>query len=248
MLSTEEIFQINRLLQWIVFLLALLSHSKDDKLTRLTEFSYDYPNNNGEFKYDVTANIKRHICRPFSSMITQRYSCNLNVLVDSPNVCNLFSLQQLNKWTDLLGVRGVDLNVQEGNLSPSQTPWGSRSPSPYPSPDTNEDSPEVLSGPDAEVMHVTSGFRPIPSTEKDINTPGDSPTEGILPVGGVVKGHFLPGTKNEPLARVSWQESHRSSTVWNPQSLCCYWGKKRESSRWQFIYCKRKRTGNRPWR
>lgn len=111
----------------------------------------------------------------------------------------------------------MDLNFQEGNLSPSQTPWGSRSPSPYPSPDINEDSPEVLSGPDVEVMHVTSGFRPIPSTEKDVNTPVDSPTEGILPVGGVVKGHSLPGAKNEPLARVCLEknltERQRSETL-----------------------------------
>ena len=134
-----------------------------------------------------------------------------------PNICNLFSLQQLSKSTDL-GVRGVDMNPQEGNLSPSQTPWGSRSPSPspYPSPDINEDSPEVLSGPDVEVMHVTRGFRPIPSTEKDVNTP-DSPTEGILPVGGVVKGHSLPGAKNEPLAKVRLEknltERQRSETL-----------------------------------
>lgn len=128
-----------------------------------------------------------------------------------------FSLQQLSKSTDLLGIRGVDLNAQEGNLSPSQTPWGSRSPSPYPSLDTNEDTPEVLSGPDMEVLHVTSGFRPIPSTEKDVNTPADSPTEGILPVGGVVKGHSLPGAKNEPLAKVCLErnltERQRSETL-----------------------------------
>ena len=109
------------------------------------------------------------------------------------------------------------MNPQEGNLSPSQTPWGSRSTSPYPSPDINEDSPEMLSGPDIEVMHVTSGFRPIQRAEKDINTPADSPTEGILPVGGVVKGHPLPGAKNEPLARVCLEknltERQRSETV-----------------------------------
>lgn len=94
------------------------------------------------------------------------------------------------------------MNAQEGNLSPSLTPWGSRSPSPHPSADTNEDTPEVLSGADMEVLHVTSGFRPIPCMDKDVHTPWDSPTEGILPVGGVVKGHSLPGAKNEPLARV----------------------------------------------
>lgn len=109
------------------------------------------------------------------------------------------------------------MNPQEGNISPSQTPWGSRSPSPYPSPDINEDSPEVLSGPDVEVMHVTSGFRPIQSAEKNVNTPADSPTEGILPVGGVVKGHSLPGAKNEPLARVCLEknltELQRSETL-----------------------------------
>ena len=128
-----------------------------------------------------------------------------------------FSLQQLSKSIDSLGVRGVDLNPQEGNLSPSQTPWGSRSPSPYPSPDINEDSPEVLSGPDVEVMHVTSGFRPISSTEKDVNTPADSPTEGILPVGGVVKGHSLPGAKTAPSARVclekNFTDRQRSETL-----------------------------------
>ena len=111
----------------------------------------------------------------------------------------------------------MDLNPQEVNLSPSQTPWGSRSPSPFPSAEINEDSPEVLSGPDVEVMHVTSGFRPIPSTEKDVNTPVDSPTEGILPVGGVVKGHSLPGAKNEALARVRLEknltERQRSETL-----------------------------------
>ena len=109
------------------------------------------------------------------------------------------------------------MNPQEGNLSPSQTPWGSRSPSPYPSTDINEDSPEVLSGPDVEVMHVTSGFRPIPSTEKDVIIPVDSPTDGILPVGGVVKGHSLPGAKTEPLARVCLEknltEQQRSETL-----------------------------------
>ena len=107
------------------------------------------------------------------------------------------------------------MNLQEG--SPSQTPWGSRSPSPYPSLDINEDSPEVLSGPDVEVMQVTSGFRPIPNTEKDVNTQVDSPTEGILPVGGIVKGYSLPGAKNEPLARVCLEKNltdrQRSETL-----------------------------------
>lgn len=128
-----------------------------------------------------------------------------------------FSLQQLSKSIDLQGVRGVGLNAQEGNLTPSQTPWGSRSPSPYPSPDTNEDSPEVLSGPDVEVMHVTSGFRPISSTERDVSPPADSPTDGILPVGGVVKGHSLPVAKNEPLAKLCLErnltERQRSETL-----------------------------------
>ena len=139
----------------------------------------------------------------------------MNVLVESLMFASFFSFQQLSKSTDFLGVRGVDVNLPEG--SPSQTPWGSRSPSPYPSPDINEDSPEVLSGPDVEVMQVTSGFRPIPSTEQDVNTPADSPTEGILPVGGVVKGHSLPGAKNEPLARVCLEknltERQRSETL-----------------------------------
>ena len=53
-----------------------------------------------------------------------------------------------------------------------------------------------------EVLNATSGFRPIQYTEKETRTPGDSPTAGILPVGGVVKGHSLPGAKNVPLARV----------------------------------------------
>ncbi|KAJ7373133.1 hypothetical protein OS493_014281 [Desmophyllum pertusum] len=129
------------------------------------------------------------------------------------------SSEQLTKSSDILGIRGVDLIAQEGNVTPSLTPWGSRSASPYPSPDTNGDAPEVLSGPDMEVLHATSGFRPIPCpecTETDVHTPAESPTEGILPVGGVVKGHSLPGAKTEPLARVRLEKdltsSHRSDT------------------------------------
>ncbi|KAL9957912.1 hypothetical protein ACROYT_G034867 [Oculina patagonica] len=123
----------------------------------------------------------------------------------------LSSIQVEGKSTSELAVRSVDLNPQEGNLSPALTPWGSRSPSPYPSPDTNEDSPEVLGGADLEVLQATSGFRPIPCTEKDVHTPGDSPTEGILPVGGVVKGHPLPTAKSEPLATVCLEKDLTAS-------------------------------------
>ena len=117
---------------------------------------------------------------------------------------------QLTKSTDVLAIR-VDVNAQEGYLTPSLTPWGSRSPSPYPSPDTNYDTPEMLSNADMEVLQASCGFRPIPCTEKDVNNPADSPTEGILPVGGVVKGHSLPGAKSEPLARVCLEKDLTAS-------------------------------------
>lgn len=121
-----------------------------------------------------------------------------------------FSLRQLTKSTDVLAIR-VDVNAQEGYLTPSLTPWGSRSPSPYQTPDSNDDTSEMLSNADMEVLHANCGFRPIPCTEKDVNTPSDSPTEGILPVGGVVKGHSLPGAKSEPLARVSLEKDLTAS-------------------------------------
>jgi len=94
----------------------------------------------------------------------------------------------------------------EANPSPSLTPWGSRSASPYPSLDTNELGGETLSEADMEVIHVTSGFRPISSMQTNSGTPRDSPTEGILPVGGVVKGHSLPGAKSDSLVRVNLQK------------------------------------------
>lgn len=55
---------------------------------------------------------------------------------------------------------------------------------------------------DLEVLHATTGFRPIQYPENETCTPGDSPTAGILPVGGVVKGHSTPEAKKETLARV----------------------------------------------
>lgn len=112
--------------------------------------------------------------------------------------------QQLPKSTEMISNRAVDTNLLDGNPSPSLTPWGSRSASPYPSLDTDE----ALTGADMEVLHVTSGFRPIQNVEKKDNTPGDSPSEGILPVGGVVKGHSLPSQKSEPLSRVKLQKNY----------------------------------------
>ena len=101
--------------------------------------------------------------------------------------------------------QGVDTNLLAVNPSPSITPWGSRSASPYPSLDANESAEEALTGADMEVLHVTTGFRPIPSVQANIDTPGDSPTEGILPVGGVVKGHSFP------LVRVKLQKDYAAS-------------------------------------
>lgn len=112
--------------------------------------------------------------------------------------------QQLPKSTEMISNRAVDTNLLDGNPSPSLTPWGSRSASPYPSLDTDE----ALTGADMEVLHVTSGFRPIQNVEKKDNTPGDSPSEGILPVGGVVKGHSLPSQKSEPLSRGKLQKNY----------------------------------------
>ena len=107
--------------------------------------------------------------------------------------------------------QGVDTNFLAVNPSPSITPWGSRSASPYPSLDANESAEEALTGADLEVLHVTTGFQPIPSVQADIDTPGDSPTEGILPVGGVVKGHSFPGEKSEALVRVKLQKDYAAS-------------------------------------
>ena len=103
-------------------------------------------------------------------------------------------------------IRGMDTNSLELNPSPSLTPWGSRSASPYATPDTNEFADETVSGPDMEVLQVTSGFCPIPSMETNLETPSDSPTQGILPVGGVVRGHALPGLKSDHFARVKLQK------------------------------------------
>ena len=111
--------------------------------------------------------------------------------------------QQLNKSTDM--VLGAGMNSTE-NRSPSLTPWGSRSASPYPTPDTNEPAGEAFSSSDMEVLQVTSSFRPITHVGMNVATPSDSPTQGILPVGGVVSGHSLPGLKSDHFARVKLQK------------------------------------------
>lgn len=112
--------------------------------------------------------------------------------------------QQLNKSADM--VLGVGMNSTE-NRSPSLTPWGSRSASPYPTPDTNEPAGEAFSSSDMEVLQVTSSFRPITHVGMSVATPSDSPTQGILPVGGVVSGHSLPGLKSDHFARVKLQKN-----------------------------------------
>ena len=112
--------------------------------------------------------------------------------------------QQLNKSTDM--VLGAGMNSTE-NRSPSLTPWGSRSASPYPTPDTNEPAGEAFSSSDMEVLQVTSSFRPITHVGVNVATPSDSPTQGILPVGGVVSGHSLPGLKSDHFARVKLQKN-----------------------------------------
>ena len=103
-------------------------------------------------------------------------------------------------------VLGVGVNSTE-NRSPSLTPWGSRSASPYPTPDTNEPAGEAFSSSDMEVLQVTSSFRPITHVGMNVATPSDSPTQGILPVGGVVSGHSLPGLKSDHFARVKLQKN-----------------------------------------
>ena len=112
--------------------------------------------------------------------------------------------QQLNKSADV--VLGVGMNSTE-NRSPSLTPWGSRSASPYPTPDTNEPAGEAFSSSDMEILQVTSSFRPITHVGMNVATPSDSPTQGILPVGGVVSGHSLPGLKSDHFARVKLQKN-----------------------------------------
>ena len=112
--------------------------------------------------------------------------------------------QQLNKSTDM--VLGAGMNSTE-NRSPSLTPWGSRSASPYPTPDTNEPAGEAFSSSDMELLQVTSSFRPITHVGMNVATPSDSPTQGILPVGGVVSGHSLPGLKSDHFARVKLQKN-----------------------------------------
>ena len=103
-------------------------------------------------------------------------------------------------------VLGAGMNSTE-NRSPSLTPWGSRSASPYPTPDTNEPAGEAFSSSDMEVLQVTSSFRPITHVGMNVATPSDSPTQGILPVGGVVSGHSLPGLKSDHFARVKLQKN-----------------------------------------
>ena len=112
--------------------------------------------------------------------------------------------QQLNKSADM--VLGVGMNSTE-NRSPSLTPWGSRSASPYSTPDTTEPAGEAFSSSDMEVLQVTSSFRPISHVAMNVATPSDSPTQGILPVGGVVSGHSLPGLKSEHFARIKLQKN-----------------------------------------
>ena len=112
--------------------------------------------------------------------------------------------QQLNKSADM--VLGVGMNSTE-NRSPSLTPWGSRSASPYSTPDTTEPAGEAFSSSDMEVLQVTSSFRPISHVAMNVATPSDSPTQGILPVGGVVSGHSLPGLKSDHFARVKLQKN-----------------------------------------
>lgn len=103
-------------------------------------------------------------------------------------------------------VLGVGMNSTE-NRSPSLTPWGSRSASPYSTPDTTEPAGEAFSSSDMEVLQVTSSFRPISHVAMNVATPSDSPTQGILPVGGVVSGHSLPGLKSEHFARIKLQKN-----------------------------------------
>lgn len=103
-------------------------------------------------------------------------------------------------------VLGVGMNSTE-NRSPSLTPWGSRSASPYSTPDTTEPAGEAFSSSDMEVLQVTSSFRPISHVAMNVATPSDSPTQGILPVGGVVSGHSLPGLKSEHFARIKPQKN-----------------------------------------
>lgn len=112
--------------------------------------------------------------------------------------------QQLNKSADM--VLGVGINSTD-NRSPSLTPWGSRSASPYSTPDTTEPAGEGFSSSDMEVLQVTSNFRPITHVAMNVATPSDSPTQGILPVGGVVSGHSLPGLKSDHFARVKLQKN-----------------------------------------
>lgn len=113
--------------------------------------------------------------------------------------------QQLNKSADM--VLGLGVNSTE-NRSPSLTPWGSRSASPYPTSDTNEPVGEPFKSSDMEVLQVTSSFRPITMNDAmNVATPSDSPTQGILPVGGVVSGHSLPGLKSDHFARVKLQKN-----------------------------------------
>lgn len=99
------------------------------------------------------------------------------------------------------------------SCDPLHTPWGSRSASPYPSLDTGEIVNEMPSAPDVEVYHGNSGFQRIPNAKILDDTPGNSPSEGILPVGGVVKGHSLPNEKSESLARLKIQSDSTSREV-----------------------------------
>ena len=124
-----------------------------------------------------------------------------------------FSSQQLTKSFDVTPNQEVEPNLPDVSFGPLLTPWGSRSPSPYSSLDTGEIANEMPSAPDVEVCHVNSGFRQIPNSKIMDDSPGNSPSEGILPVGGVVKGHSLPNEKSESLAILKLQRDSTSREV-----------------------------------
>ncbi|XP_068752478.1 1-phosphatidylinositol 3-phosphate 5-kinase-like isoform X2 [Montipora capricornis] len=117
------------------------------------------------------------------------------------------SSELLPKSFDVTPNREGELNLLDVNPSPSLTPWGSRSTSPYPSLNTGESADEMPSEPDKEVFRVNSGFQPISNVKILTHTPGSSPSEGILPVGGVISD------KSESLARVILQNDDTARPV-----------------------------------
>lgn len=124
-----------------------------------------------------------------------------------------FSSQELTKSLVVALNQEVEPNLVDVSCDPLPTPWGSRSASPYPSLDTGEIVNEMPSAPDVEVYHGNSGFQPIPNAKIIDDSPGNSPSEGILPVGGVVKGHSLPNEKSESLARLKIESDGTSREV-----------------------------------